>query len=277
MILMGILIAMVLEHYHKIPESNRRLMFYFDIAKLVENKLGQSAAKQEWTTLLLKLLPVPLLLWLLLSSFDGLLFWLINLIISTGVLVHCLGPEILRLRYEHYFDCLKREDYESGFLSLGAAFGDIDRKELPAAVTQLIFKQVFANYFAVIIWFVILGAPGALFYRFLKMEVNRAEGNSNVKKLEYFIDWIPSRVLAACFVLVGSFNHASAVFRRCILDYRCPPGQVIQQVGLAALSTETLDQYGEFSENRHAIDLMERSLVAILVFAAFLTLGGFID
>jgi adenosylcobinamide-phosphate synthase len=74
--------------------------------------------------------------------------------------------------------------------------------------------------FAPIFWFTVLGPAGALFYRLahtLQTQWAQPTHNSSFynfsQRAFYYLDWLPARVTAACFAVVGDFEDAAYCWR----------------------------------------------------------------
>ena len=105
----------------------------------------------------------------------NLLFGLLGFLFSIAVLLYCLGS----LRYS------ADESY-----------------------TVLADKAV-ERLFAIVFWFAILGPVGAVLYRLnwqVKQQQQENEVVVAVDSLQNVLDWIPVRLLAFCFALVGHFS-----------------------------------------------------------------------
>jgi AmpE protein len=62
------------------------------------------------------------------------------------------------------------------------------------------------EFYAVILWFYILGPFGALFYRVTQHFTHTKKAPANLLKIKAFLDWLPVRMSALLFLLVGHFQ-----------------------------------------------------------------------
>jgi adenosylcobinamide-phosphate synthase len=80
-------------------------------------------------------------------------------------------------------------------------------------------KRSYHGLFGPIIWFALLGPAGAVLYRLtylLKIEWQQEENNAFKQfsdQVFEWIDWLPARVTAVCFAIVGDFEDAIYCWR----------------------------------------------------------------
>ncbi len=111
--------------------------------------------------LLLPALLLQLVLW-------GVNFWLFDLIFSTVVLLICIGSWHYRKLYKQYLNAAGRHDDEAAFLTMQQLASDqgINNHELSHG-QQLAWVN-FKYYAAVLFWYALLGAFGAVVYACLR-------------------------------------------------------------------------------------------------------------
>jgi len=118
--------------------------------------------------------PYGVLLWWLLPAIVlqlGLIavnFWLFDLIASTVVLLVCIGSWHYRKSYKQYLNAAGRQDNEAAFLTMQQMANDqgINNQELTHG-QQLVWIN-FKYYAAVLFWYTLLGAFGAVAYACLR-------------------------------------------------------------------------------------------------------------
>ncbi|CAG0980523.1 adenosylcobinamide-phosphate synthase [Methylophilaceae bacterium] len=91
--------------------------------------------------------------------------------------------------------------------------------QLSRTSIETALKRAHQGLFGPILWFVILGPAGALLYRLtylLKLEWHPQQDNAFnrfAERVFEWIDWVPARVTASCFAIVGDFEDAVYCWR----------------------------------------------------------------
>jgi AmpE protein len=207
---------------------------------------------------------------------DGLL----NIIISTIVLIICFGCIATRDKYKSY---------------LKAAFqGEVTTCELhhqqlqqDKKITEMSFGQllVWLNYryfIAIMVIFVLFGAPGALFYRLLttvnegstveELEISDEVSQSMIR-FQFWLDWLPVRVVSFGYMLVGHFSKALPVWLESLFDVNKAPHQLL--ITVAEKSEDIMvDANDCTAEPCLLVRLAKRTLLLCLAVIAILVLTG---
>lgn len=162
-----------------------------------------------------------LAVWLLAWRFD----WLLALLLGVGVLYLTVGFR----QFSHHFTGIHvalREGEVRQARQLLAAWTGLDTERLGSAeVARLaIERALLASYhhvFAPLFWFMVLGPAGAVLYR-LAMHFDTAWRRKDAEDGRFgefahqafaVIDWLPVRVTAASFAIVGDFEDAVYCWR----------------------------------------------------------------
>jgi AmpE protein len=178
------------------------------------NKLEASPrlASHPWLVLvILVLLPVALL-GLLLIVLDPVAYGLLALPVHLLVVIYSLGR---------------------GDLGITADSGE----QLLERVQGHLLWEAYQSFFAVIFWYFLLGPVAALSYRLLALAEAHSRNRAVAERaaqLRHAFDWIPVRLLAASFALVGNFVAVSRVMLHELLNWDISAAQLIEKVGLVA-------------------------------------------
>ena len=146
-------------------------------------------------------------------------FLLLALIFAIVVLVYCLGPRRLNPEVEAYIDARVRDDLQaarSAAAELITGEPPNDAQALDKAVVQAVLTEINARVLAVLFWFFILGPVGAVLYRFsheLIKDPDREQGfgegfKDAAQRLHGILAWVPSRLTAWAYALMGNFSQA---------------------------------------------------------------------
>ena len=155
------------------------------------------------------LVGVPLVLSVLLMAvLDDLFFGVVTLAVDFLALMACMGSVDLRPAVDQFLDAWKRKAWQSGYQHLQAAgFGDAesvqDREALVRRVALWYAERSVAEYFCIVFWFLMLGAPGAFFARVIIL-LNQC-GRARWTRLEHVLFWLPVRLVVVALGLVGNF------------------------------------------------------------------------
>ncbi len=141
--------------------------------------------------------------------------------------------------------------------------------------------QNYRHYTAVILWFAACGAAGAIFY-ILVREMGSKFSNDNiqvanqVKRLLNIVDWIPVRITALGFLLVGHFSRAFPTWLSYLPDPAVQAKTLLLDVSKQAEEIEP-DENDCTEEPCTLVRLAKRNVMFLLVIIALLTLSGCID
>lgn len=211
------------------------------------------------------------------------------------VLLFSLGRGNLGAAVVEYLERWSRGDFQAAHelvqQEVMAANGCESGVEDPAALHTLVrgrlYYRSFERLFAVIFWF-ILGGPAAAFaYRLALLEEKKAlvgtpETNGGRLALRHWIEWVPARLLALSFALVGDFDACLRRWREVLDNTRLEAVDVLESCGSAALDLQppAADESPQVLIARGAAELdgvevlHRRALVVWLVIIALLTMIG---
>lgn len=143
-----------------------------------------------------------------------------------------------------------------------------------------ILSQAFVAVFPGLFWFMLFGSFGVIIYTSIKL-INKNILHidtrfTNISKLviniQAAMDWVPSRILAISYALVGNFNKGFGYFKKHAWHGLHDAQSFATASGLAALDLESHEDNKQ--EQYHvALDLVNRVLIIWLVALFFVTLG----
>jgi membrane protein required for beta-lactamase induction len=249
-----------------------------------------ASLRQGWVGLATLVLPPLLALWLLQWLFSNPLLGVPGLLLGTAVLLYSLGPTDLDTEVKEFLEARATGPAERTAAAAQALLGripgpqDAGPRELAAAVLMAALRRTFA----VLFWFLLLGAAGAFGYRM------GCELRSQVRELSYpglerpadtwlwLLDWLPARLLAGLYALAGHFEGALRAWRQATSG---PPPDgsalIAAEAGIGALQLDARPQpVGESAADtlavRAAHGLVGRSLVILIAELVLLTLAAWI-
>ena len=308
MAIVSLLLALAAEWFLPELEKLRRKDFYARYHTFMEARFGERAFWDSPLGLLL-VVGIPMILLIILQALLALfLFGLPALLLAVAILFLSLGPGNLFREVRDYLGRAEGDD-TSAALELGAEITGSrsdDVQEANADVRDVVLCGANDRLFGVIFWFMVLGPVGALLYR-LAVEAH-GMGNTRVdddgaepediasgtlgdmlqqgsfaeaaERLHGILAWVPARLLAVSYALVGSFEDTLVAWRNEVREGGQSLLQSTRAVLLAASRGALRLEPGQSGPRcgtecvRTGILLVQRSLVVWLVLLALLTLAG---
>ncbi|MHA6492537.1 regulatory signaling modulator protein AmpE [Pseudomonas borbori] len=158
------------------------------------------------------------------------------------VLIYSLGRGDLLEALGPFRDSWRRGDAEAAYLVArrDLALEADDENSLLYSVQGHLVWQAYQSFFAVIFWYSLLGPLAALAYRLLALLVEHSEQallRERAVQLRHAFDWLPVRVLAASFALVGNFIGVSRALLHELLSWDIAAAQLVIMVARAGSET----------------------------------------
>jgi AmpE protein len=254
------------------------------------------------TMLLVTALP-SLAIWMLVEYLPVFLVFFLYLLL----LWICLGCPQTRHTYKCYLQAANRKDYEACFLH-SAQFGN-ECDDLADVGTQLVFIN-YRHYASIIIFLVILGLPGIVFYSLCKewclfkksgvlandatLSANETELNitddvkdetmsesmidlvNETEKVMFVVDWLPVRITAFGFLLVGHFSRGLPVWLNTLADANLSAYEVLAKVAKASEDFSTSEN-PQLDEPLQMVKLVKRNIIFLLMAVSVMTLVGVVS
>lgn len=216
-----------------------------------------------------------------------LVFWLVGLLVSLGP--RDLWEDVYALahaRSQAAHDEARARAVALSRRATGQAAADIEADTLLGAV----LVQGHERVLAVIMWFVVAGPTGALFYRLVRelpaLAARRPEAWATAATaglIHGIAAFVPARLTAGLYALAGQSRAALRAARRLgtgafgVDDRAC--WRVLSTIGVAALEAPIMAVPDRSSQAlntrmRAALSLITRSVVLLLALVAGLTLLG---
>ncbi|EJM25121.1 membrane protein required for beta-lactamase induction [Pseudomonas sp. GM21] len=194
---------------------------------------------RSWLILIIMVLLPVALLGLLLVVLEPLAYGLLALPVHLLVVIYSLGRGDLLAGLGPFRDAWRREDLQA---AEHVAERDLDicaesGEELLERVEAHLLWEAYQSFFAVIFWYFLLGPVAALSYRLLALAEEHGQNPAVVERaaqLRHAFDWVPVRLLAMSFALIGNFVAVSRVMLHELLNWNISAAQLIEKVGLVA-------------------------------------------
>ena len=197
------------------------------------------SAKRPWWILMVTVVLPLVVLALVLVIVGSVAYGWLALPIHLLVLIYSLGRGDVKATLGSFRDACRRGDQEAAVLVAERDLGvraDNDEQLLGGAQTFLLW-QIYQGFFAVIFWYFVLGPVAALAYRLLALASEHGKTPALVERAtqaRHAFDWVPVRLLAASFALVGNFVAVSRVMLSELLNWNISASRLISKVGCVA-------------------------------------------
>ncbi|KTD29780.1 MULTISPECIES: hypothetical protein [Legionella] len=248
--LLVIILSLLSERYLVHAVSHRRFDWFPVYFKTICQYLPQTKQSLNQTIILLMvILPLLILSALLLFVFDHILFGFIGFLLNLVIFYYCLGPE------NPFYPVREDTDAESSELVVGNYF-----------------VKVNGQLFAVVFWYIVLGALGALVYRLISLCRTQEVTAPLATRLTDLLDWIPARITVFLYLLVGNFQRGIHFLSQNVLSAPKSNDLLLREGGLlAARAADAEPVQLPYAEN-----LVEHAMIVYLVFLALFTLGAWL-
>ena len=228
-------------------------------------------------------LPVLLIAVLIIATAEfkyGVLWFVLNLV----VLLYAFGRGDLDQQVTTYRSALERDDLQAAFHDaavfnlnhregLAESWNDLHRETLSS-----IPYRYFERYFAVIFWYLLLGAAGALLYRLSELHTDMALDSEAeqpaARRWLWLMEWLPLRLTGLILAVVGNFSQCFGPWRQLLLDRESNTAEILGHYVEGALDIsidEDVAESGGRSAEIVAIQtLFRRALIFVVsVLAVF--------
>lgn len=217
--MLAAIIALAVERFAQLDSDWRqpaRLVANFDWLKRALIARG-GALDGLVGAIVLVVLPA-LLVWMIADMIDGWLFGLFDLAFGVLVLMYSLGP-VNQVANMTSIDVALSAGDEADASRGVRAMVDAEpppRAELwPRAVARAAVMRANDRLIAPLFWFLLIGPVGAIVYRVIAVwrEDSEASGfREGARTLHAWSAWLPARILAGAYALVGRFDEVLAAW-----------------------------------------------------------------
>lgn len=184
-------------------------------------------------------------------SLDKSGYGLFELLLMVVVLLYSLGRGDLTRAIAEYQSRWRRGDFEGAFQTLKrepVVEPDESMIHEPAQmhgwVRRRIYYRSFERLFAVLFWFTLAGAGGALLYRLSILDEREEFGSDSAVGEEseeetfpfvFWLEWIPARLLGLSFALTGHFDACMEAWKRGASESGVDSALLLEGCGNSAL------------------------------------------
>ena len=155
-------------------------------------------------------IPLVLLIGCVSMLLSGLMFGMVGLFLHVIILYYCLGPI--------------------------NAFYPVSADDSSDEIGEYLINAN-EQLFGVLFWYLCFGVVGVVTYRLLSLCKKYTPVASYAVMVFDILNWIPARITALCYLLVGNFQHGMAIFGQRIVNAPADNGLLLSQCGIAALDS----------------------------------------
>ncbi len=249
--------------------------------------------------ILFALLPPLLLVGLIQFALHTPLAGAFGLLFAVAVLFYAWGPRDLDVDVSAVVDAGDAALRREAALRLGAKVDSGSGES--AAMVEAVFANALRRWFGVLFWFLLLGAVGAVLYRFaaLAAEGEHADAlppstREGAQRFFSFLNWPVAQAMTLSLALVGNFDSVLGVWRdaggaELQLDHahlgaaarasvRCEIAEETEElIEEGATPGNAWVQLGELPELRDAMSLVWRILLLWLAILALFVVAGWVS
>lgn len=256
---LSLIAALLIEQVRPLRQGNRVYLLFTRYAMSIERHFNGGQFRHGVIGWLLAVLPAVLVtfaVYLLLFRLSPWLAWLWNV----TVLYLTMGFR----QFSHYvteiMEALRggRLDVARDYLGKwrGESAAEFGANEIARVAIELGLISSHRHVFGTGACFIALGPAGAVLYRLAAMLVEKwgLRGDAEfghfgrfAQRVFFWLDWLPSRLTAASFAIVGNFEDAVFCWRTQALLWAMPTHGVILASGAGAIGVrlgDTLHQHG---------------------------------
>jgi AmpE protein len=270
MTLISLLLVLFIE---RITTKSRNWQAEFYVSKylaLLSEREWLSPSSPSWLLSIVILAPALILFFALHGFIGGIL----GFVISTAILMVCVGCPSIRANYKHFLQAAERGDLEACSLYAEQITGPEEEMQ---TLGQNLVWQNYQHYAAVILFFVAFGAAGSLLYVIAKGLHNMHYSQSaHIDNIMHILDFLPVRITALGFLLVGHFSRAFPIWLGHVLVTTVSAKTLLMEVSTAAEEIEP-DKLNCTEEPCTLVRLAKRNILFLMVVISALTLTGWLS
>ncbi|MBI2297307.1 MAG: CobD/CbiB family protein [Betaproteobacteria bacterium] len=244
---LALLAALLLEQVRPLRHDNRVYLWFGSYAAALERRFNAGQYRHGVIAWLLAAAPVIVVTVVVFSVLHG-MSPLLGLLWSVVVLYLTMGFR----QFSHYFTEI-HQALQAGELALardwlgkwrGESAGEFNAGEIARVAIEQGLLASHRHVFGTIAWFVALGPAGAMLYRVSAMLAEKWGGRADAEfgefgrfaaRFFFWLDWLPARLTAASFAIVGNFEDAVHCWRTQALAWSSHAQGIILASGGGAL------------------------------------------
>lgn len=259
MTFLSLLVALLIEQLRPLRHDNRIYQAFSGYADSIERRFNASQYRHgiaAWMVVVLPAVVLVLAVQILLYRTSPLLVWVWNV----AVLYLTMGFR----QFSHYFTEIMRALRDDNMAEAreylgkwrGAPADEFSPGEIARVVIELGLIGSHRHVFGTIVLFAVLGPAGAVLYRLAALlnekwgtrkDAEFGEFGRFAERFFFWLDWLPVRITALSFAVVGNFEDAVYCWRTQAKLWTRHTEGIILSAGAGALGVrlgDALHEYG---------------------------------
>lgn len=227
MSLLALILALLLEQFYPLGSRNRVFLLFTRLANVIERKFNAGEYAHGVVGWCLAVLPLCALTWLIYAGLAHYVHRLAGWLWCVAVLYLTMGFRHFSSAFSGISEALQNDDLPRARELLAQWTGQATSEMTTSEVSKVAIEQGLMDshrfVFGTIFWFMVLPGPmGAVLYRLstrlydkwgsMRIPGDAAFGRFAVQVYEW-LDWIPVRLTATSFAIVGDFEDAVYCWR----------------------------------------------------------------
>jgi len=258
-LLIAILLAVALDRFLPDRHGLKPFAWYRDWAESIEQRFNGGTRLHGVAAVLVALVPIVLAV-LLARYVLGELGAVLRFAFDVLVLYVCLDVYRLASGARAVADALEAGDVREADEQLKTLAGkgapDLSEPGIAHATVEAVLKQTNSVIIAPLFWFIILGPAGAVLQR-LAAELDRLWGHRYERFVEFgwaaarlddVLQWVPARITALSYAIMGSFEEALHCWRRRMHVWSDINSGPLLASGFGAMHMQNCEAMGDVSD-----------------------------
>jgi len=280
----AILLSIIFEASVKSLENWRQFAWFSTLTDWILLQMQKSSLRDGPVAVLTILAPVVLAVWLvsLLLTHVWIVF---GFVFAVFVLLMSLGPVDPMRQAHDYLRAMQAGDTVEANKhaeALCARSADDDPVVTAEQVKQALLIRLCENILGIFFWFLVLGPVGAVLFRatcLLRLRYDGVQGGlaDSIYDLYRILFWIPARLSAIAFALVGGFVETLQSLQHISDLWKRDSESLLVEAGLGAIPASTSEENEPDLAGVHdVLALTRRAVVAWLTVMGLMVIAGWL-
>lgn len=247
--LLVVVLCLLSERFLVHKRSHKRFHWFMTYGNGVLSTLYSKFPRVSSISIFLIILPLLLLAGLIIYLFEHVLFGMVGLLLNVFVFYYCIGPA-------------------NPFYPVHAK----PAEQLQDEDIGNYLVRVNEELFAILFWYLLLGPVGILAYRLISLSQGLTNVGHQASKLLNVFDWLPARMTALLYLLVGNFQAGFHHFTKMLFSAPEKNKKMLSDCGLLALNIDHREPKNMLQAER----LVEHATIVFLVLLALCTIVAWV-